>query len=67
MITLRKVKNWEFFKDSINGVTAFANTNINFQSDWNTGNDAETEIKEVLAMTDDEFLSYARNLIPLPF
>lgn len=64
MLTIRKVGNWEFFKDEITGVTAFTNPVLNFQSNWNTGTDAEEEIEAINKMSDSEFKEYAIELIP---
>jgi len=67
MTIIREVKDWKFFKDDTMGVTAFSNESIGFQSDWNTGSDAEEEIESVSNMTDIEFMIYGANLIQLPF
>lgn len=56
---IRKAGGWEFIKDSFMGVTAFYNSELNIQSNWNTGNDAVEEIVKVEKMTDSEFKEYA--------
>ena len=65
--TIKEVGNWKLIKDESMGVTAFVNETIDFQSDWNTGSDAEEEIQFVKLMTDAQFISYAQDTIPLPF
>ena len=73
MKTIREVGNWKLVQDRLMGVTSFVNEKINYQSNWNTGFEAEEEIEEVMKMTDKEFISYimihkdAMSTIPLPF
>ncbi len=67
MKTLREVGKWKLIKDEQMGCIAFVCEKIGFQSDWNTGSDAEEEIGLVMSMTDNGFLSYAHDKIPLPF
>lgn len=67
MKTLRQVGNWKLVLDLLMEVTAIVNENINFQSDWNTGYEAQEEYESIKRMSDDEFISYCVNMIPLPF
>ena len=67
MTTLREHKGWQFVKDELMGTTTIINDYINFMRNWNTGTDAQEEIELISAMSDDEFLIYCNNEIPLPF
>lgn len=65
--TLRKVKDWSFIVDELHGTTTVCNPTIDFYRDWNTGTEAQEEIKKVQEMKEDEFVSYCTSEIPLPF
>ena len=73
MKTIREVGNWKLVQDELMGVTSFVNEKIDYQSNWNTGVEAEEEIENVMKMTDKEFISYIMvqkdpmSTIPLPF
>lgn len=67
MTTIRQVRNWKLVKDELMGVTTLVNDVLEFQRNWNTGNDAIEEEELVMAMSDDEFLEYAVNSIPTKY
>lgn len=67
MKTLKKVNNWKLVLDDLMGVTSIINESIGFQSDWNTGYDAQEEFEMLEKMSDEEFITYCTDMIPLPF
>lgn len=65
--TLKQVGNWELILEELMGVTAIRNEKLGFQSNWNTGYEAQEELEELEAMSDEDFTKYCTDMIPLPF
>jgi len=60
IVIKRETHNWQFIYDRFLGVTSVINDRLSFYSPWNTGLEAQQELKEVERMSEERFLEYCK-------